>query len=132
LHIRNSTTSLEAMAGKKKAAPKATNNTRVGMSATEVTQRGLKAEGLLKTYDADLTPRLPTTLAADLGTDLTSMGAVVPAAEGAQHGAIQSTAEQTSALEQGYNMLTAVRTSVARARPSRNVALAYGVGTKVN
>ncbi len=122
---------LKSMAATKKAAPKATNNTRVGMSATEVTQRGLKGQSLLTKYP-ELTPRLPATLASDLASDLTAMGAVVPAVTGAQHGAIQSTAEQTSALEQGYNMITAVRMSVARARPSRNVALAYGVGTKVN
>ncbi len=120
------------MAAKKKSASKATDNTRPDKSPTEVTQLGLKGQGLLTKYGTPLGPRLPATLAADLASDLTSMGTIVSAAQGAKHDSAQSTAAQGSALEMGFNMVTAVRTSVARARPGRSVALAYGVGLKLN
>jgi hypothetical protein len=60
------------------------------------------------------------------------MKKIVSAVAGAKDGSVQSTAAQSSALEQGYNMVTAVRRSVARARPSRAVSLAYGVGGKLS
>jgi hypothetical protein len=123
---------LERMAAKKKSASKATDNTRVQKSPTEVTQLALKAQALLNKYTALLTPRLPATLAANLAADLTSMGVVVPAVQGATEDASQSTAAQASALEQGFNMVTAVRASVARDRPAKSVSLAYGVGLKMS
>ncbi len=119
------------MASKKKSARKATDNSRIAQSATEVTQHGLKAQGLLGKYP-QIAARLVATLATDLASDLTTMGAIVPGTQGAKHDAAQSTAAQASALEVGHNMITAVRTSVARARPGRSVALAYGVGVRIN
>ena len=123
---------LEKMAAKKKTAAKAKGTARVTKSPTEVTQLGLKAQGLLTKNTAQLTPRLPTTLAANLSSDLASMGVVVPAVQGAKEDASTSTAAQASELEQGFNLVTAVRASVARDRPAKGVRLAYGVGLKMS
>ncbi len=124
------------MAATKKGTKKASNVARACRSRRPRLHAG-RAEGLqslLTTYTAQLTPRLPATLAANQTADLTAMGVVVPAVKGAKEDAVQPgpTAQQTSALEQGYNMVTAVRKSVTRDRPARSVSLAYGVGAKMS
>lgn len=100
---------------------------------TQITQSGLTAYNLATQYAAALTGRLtPATLVADLGTNLASLGVVVPAAKTAHGVAVAATAAQNSALETGYQMLSAARLSVSRKSVDPAVRKAYGVGTRTS
>ena len=87
----------------------AKQDSRPDKNFTEITQLGLKANALAVQYTAVLTPRLSAGLVANLQADLTSLGAVVPAAIGAKGDSKQATAAQGTALEVGYQSVTAVR-----------------------
>ena len=96
-------------------ATKAKQDSLPDKTITQITQTGLTAYNLATKYTTDLTDRLtPATLVADLATNLAALGVVVPAAKTAQGAAIAATAAQNSALETGYQMLSAVRLSVSR------------------
>jgi hypothetical protein len=120
------------MATSKKNAKSANKDARVNKGFSEVTQVGIKARELVTEYQQQLSPRLDPALLTTLTADLGLLGAVVPAAKGAKEDSVQATAHQSSALEQGHRMVTAVRAAVGRTRPGRNVSLAYGVGTKTS
>ncbi len=100
---------------------------------TQITQGGLAAYNLATKYATDLTGRLtPATLVGDLKTDLASLGVVVPAAQTAHGQAVAATAAQNSALEVGYQMLSAARLSVSRKSSDPAVRKGYGIGTRTN
>jgi hypothetical protein len=113
-------------------APKAKQDSLPDKTVTQITQTGLTAYNLATKYAAQLTGRLGATLVADLGTNLTSLGAVVPAAITAHDTSVAATATQNTALEAGYQMLSAVRLSVTRNSADPAVRKAYGVGAKTS
>lgn len=98
----------------------------------QIIQVGLKAHQLGTQYPPNLVGRLGVDLLANLGADLGLLGTVVPAARGAHEDAQQTTAAQGSALLAGHAFVTATRTAVARKKPSKDVAKAYGIGGRLN
>jgi len=110
----------------------AKSDARVAKKFNEINQLGIKARDLAKQYDAQLSSRLDAGIVADLIADLAALGESVPAVHGAKEESVTATREQASALEVGYQMVTAVRTNVARKKPGKNVTVAYGVGTKTS
>lgn len=109
-------------------------NDKPRMEFTEITQLGLKALQLVQQYSAQVTPRLAPTLVSNLETNLTAMGAVVPAAIGAKQTSKASTIAQNDVVSVGYGMVTAARLAVSKSKPRPSLAVrrAYGVGMKTN
>lgn len=113
-------------------ATKAKQDSLPNKTITQMTQTGLTAHNLAIQYAAQLTGRLGATLVTDLATNLTSLGVAVPAAQTAQGTSIAATAAQNTALDTGYQMLSAVRLAVTRNSADPAVRKAYGVGTKTS
>lgn len=97
-----------------------------------ITQLGLKAQALVTEHKAKLGDRLKTSFLTTFASDLTALGAVVPAARTARDGSVQLTAAQSSVVAAGYNLAKGVRTSVKGQHVDRDVLLAYGVGIRTN
>ena len=96
-----------------------------------ILQLGLKASNLAILHQPALTPRLPPAILSTLIADLDHLGVVVPSAKQIRHEAKVATSEQTAALDAGYARVKAVRTAVKKARASKEVKQAYGVGQVV-
>lgn len=112
-------------------ATKAKQDSQPAKNITQITQTGLTAFNLATKYDTALAGRLtPATLVTDLGANLAALGVVVPAAKTAKGEAKTATAAQNSALEVGYQMLSAARLSVSRKSINPAVRKAYGVGSR--
>jgi hypothetical protein len=111
---------------------KSTTETKPNKTFTQVTQKGLKAYNLAAQYKAELGTRLDPAVPNNLSTDLASLGVIVPAAKTAAGAATAATATQNSALETGYESVSAVRKAVQRLAKDAAVKKGYGVGTKVN
>lgn len=99
---------------------------------SHIAQNGLRALSLAKTYKNEIEPRLPSGCVAQLESDLTSLGVVVPAAQTAKHVQVASTSTQHEALAQGYALVQAIRKAVVRRNASADVKKAYGVGRKMS
>ena len=96
------------------------------------TQRGLKALALAQTHQAALVPRLAAGTLDGLTADLQKLGADVPGALVRRSAAKTATKSQNEALAQGYLLVTAIRTSVARRGAAADVRAGYGVGVKTS
>lgn len=96
-----------------------------------ITQLGHKAANLGLLHQAVLEARLPPATLSTLVGDLDRLGAVVPGARQARREAQVATAEQNAALGVGYAHIKAVRDAVKKARASKEVKEAYGVGQVV-
>jgi hypothetical protein len=95
-------------------------------------QLGLKAQGLATANAATIGTRLSAAWLTSFGADLTSLPAQVPSVISTSGGTIQLTAAQETALQVGYNIVKGVRTTVKSMEPSKDVLVAYGIGTKTN
>ncbi len=111
---------------------KVTGNSSPHKNFTEITQVGLKAYNLATQFATQIGGRLAAAIVTGLATDLSSFGAVIPAAQTAKGQAAAATATQNSALETGYQMVTAVRLAVSRKTKDASIRKGYGVGTRTN
>ena len=93
---------------------------------------GIKASNLALLHNAALEPRLPPLTLSTLVDDLDRLGTVVPGAKQVRQEAKVATAAQAAALRAGYARVKAVRSAVRKARASKEVKQAYGVGQAVN
>lgn len=93
---------------------------------------GIKASNLALLHKAVLEPRLPPLTLSTLVEDLDRLGTVVPGAKQVREEAKVATATQAAALRAGYSRVKAVRSAVRKARASKEVKQAYGVGQAVN
>jgi hypothetical protein len=99
---------------------------------TEITQLGLTAQALAKKYATDIGTRLPATFLTTYAADLASLPAAVPNVITTKSGAVQLTAAQTTALDQGYQLGKGIKLTVKSYSPDKGVLLAYGIGAHVN
>ena len=97
-----------------------------------ITQLGLKASNLAILHQAALDPRLPPNTLSTLIGDLDLLDTVVPGAKQVRHEARVATADQDATLRAGHARVKAVRDAVKKARASKEVQQAYGVGQTVN
>jgi hypothetical protein len=97
-----------------------------------IIQLGLKASTLAVLHQTVLEPRLPPGTLTTLIEDLSLLGAIVPGARQVRQEAKVATAAQAAALRAGHARVKAVRAAVRKARTSKEVQKAYGVGQVVN
>jgi hypothetical protein len=95
-----------------------------------ITQNALKALGLYTKYQSDLKERLGKDL--NLEGDLALLGVQVPGAKESKNASKTATAEQEAALLRGYELVSAVRTAIARQKPAPEIKKAYGIGVRTN
>lgn len=103
-----------------------------GQDFTTIVQLALKSLNLALLHQALLDSRLPAGTVPNLISDLDRLGVVVPGARQVRHESKVATADQDAALRAGYARIKAVRTAVKKARASKEVRQAYGVGVLVN
>jgi len=95
-------------------------------------QNGLKALQLATEHGVVVVDRLPAGSVAALGTDIASLGVLVPGAVQARKEKVTATQGQNTKLEAGANLLSAVRDSVKGAVATAEQRKAYGVGLRIN
>jgi hypothetical protein len=97
-----------------------------------IAKLGLKASNLALLHQAVLAPRLPPATLSTLAEDIDRLGTVVPGTRQVRQEAMVATATQAEALRVGYARVKAVRSAVRKARASKEVKQAYGVGQEVH
>ena len=107
-------------------------NTKPKQEFNAIYQAGLKAQTLASQYQAKIGIRLSAAFLTAFAADLDTLSTSVPATLTMRDGKVQLTAAQTSALRDGYMLVKGIRTTVKGHHPSKDVLLAYGIGTKTS
>jgi hypothetical protein len=120
------------MAAAKTKAKQAKNDSRPRESFSAIGQLGLKAQGLVTQFQAQIGTRLSATFITAFNADVAALPGTVPSVITTQGGRVQLTAAQVTALELGYKLVKGIRTTVKGATGDKDVLLAYGVGSKTS
>src|SRR5580698_387009 len=97
-----------------------------------IVQDGIKAQNLATANATAIGGRLSAAWLASYAADLAALPGAVPTVIATHDGAVQLTAAQAGALEEGYNLVRGIKATVKSFSVDKDVLLAYGVGTRVN
>jgi len=98
---------------------------------TPVIQLGLKAHRLA-TDEGAIVPRLPAGFLDGLAADIAALGTLAAGARQAHLDATLATETQNAELDHAFQLVSAIRTAVRRAKPRPDVRRMYGVGHRLD
>jgi hypothetical protein len=120
------------MSAAKTKPKKAKGDSKPKQNPNDINQLALKAQALATKHQATIGTRLSVAFLASFAADLTGLVNAVPAVLTSHAGKVQLTAAQGTALVAGYKLVKGVRTTVKAHDATKEVLLAYGVGTPTN
>jgi hypothetical protein len=116
----------------KTKAKQALTGTKPKQDFNAIGQLGLKAQQLAVANAVAIGTRLSAAFLSGFASDIASLPSQVPTAITTHDGQVQLTAAQATALQSGYKLVKGIRTTVKGAEPSKDVLVAYGIGTRTS